>query len=289
MLATFSNLKTLRFAEEIGIPFPYTRAYRGFSDSRVSLPATGEVTPSTPLSCEDDPLSNECASDTAYFQNVVGWLVAKSPGTWIDGYTATLTLQPVGVGDLASRYQLSISNPDGIVVDLVEDLSFDTTADRYIGNVLNPGTEFGGTNGNEWVNWEERPAFLENDPINDPASYVVRQPSQFATSAFSGTANGIPTDPAFSSDLDAAVIGNPQASTGIYAVQNAETFDTNLLLIPGFTSGAVIAQGLQLSESRGDMLYIVDPPFGLRPQQAVDWHNGMLLSDLSAAINSSYR
>jgi len=59
-------------------------------------------------------------------------------------------------------------------------------------------------------------------------------------------------------------------------------------LTPGFSSGAVIAQCLQMCESRGDVLYLVDPPFGLRPQQVVDWHNGMLTSDMTAAINSSY-
>lgn len=288
LLANFSNLKTLRFAEELGIPFPYTRAYRGFTDNRLSLPATGEITPATPLFCEADPLSSQCASDTSYFANIVGWLVGISPGTWLANYTATVELQGQGVGDLASRYQVTIKDPNGIAVELVEDVSFDRTADRYIANVVNPGTEFGGTNGNEWFNWEGRPAFLNNDPINDPTNYVVRQPASVFDKDFLGTANGVPTDPAFSSELDAAVIGNPAASTGIFSVQNAETYDTNLLIIPGFTSGAVIGQGLQLCESRGDMLYIVDPPFGLRPQQAVDWHNGMLLSDLAAAINSSY-
>jgi phage tail sheath protein FI len=88
--------------------------------------------------------------------------------------------------------------------------------------------------------------------------------------------------------LDRAIIGNPADSTGIFAYQNPEVFDINLLLIPGSSSGAVIGQGLQMVEGRGDVLFIVDPPFGLRPQQVVDWHNGMLFSDLSAAINSSY-
>ena len=105
---------------------------------------------------------------------------------------------------------------------------------------------------------------------------------------FDGTANGIPSSAVFSSELDRAIIGSPARSTGLFSLSNPETFDFNLLLIPGNSSGAVIAQALQLCEGRGDCLYIVDPPFGLRPQQVVDWHNGMLLSDLTAAINSSY-
>lgn len=286
MQASYSNIKTLRFAEELGIAFPYTRGYRGYTDGRLTLPATGETTPSSPLSCETDPLSDDCAVDTAYFQSIVGWLVAVSPGTWLDGYTATLEIQTQIVGDAAGKYQITIKDADGVQVDLIQNVSFDQTDDRYIGDVINPGTKYGGAAGNSFINWEERPAFLENDP--NLASYVVRQPSAFNNREFDGMANGIPTDPAYSSELDAAVIGSPAESTGIYSVQSSETYDFNVLAIPGFTSGAVIGQGLQFCENRGDVIMLVDPPFGLRPSQVVDWHNGMLVSDVSAAINSSY-
>ncbi len=287
MLASFSNLKTLRFAEELNIQYPYKRAYRGFRDNRLLLPDSGEVTVSTPLSCEVDPASADCASDTAYFQNIVGWLVAPSPGTWVDGYTATLEILTTSNLSPYGHYNLTIKDDNGTTLDVVEDVTFDKRDDRYIGNVLNPGTSHGGTNGNAFVNWEERPAYLGND-ANDLTTYEVRYPSQFSTITFEGQANGIPTDPAFSSELDAAVIGNPATSTGLYAFQNPEAIDINLLATPGFSTGAVIGTALQMCESRGDVLYLVDPPFGLRPQQVVDWHNGMLLSDLRAAINSSY-
>ena len=285
--ADYSNLRTLRFAEEVNIPYPYKKSYRGYSDGRLSLPAAGESDPSVPLSCETDPLSSECAADTSYFQNVVGWLVAPSAGTWVAGYSATLEVFTDGVGDAAGRYTLIINDANNQPVEAVRDISFDKREARYIGNVVNPGTSLGGTNGNTWVNWDERPAFLDND-VNDPASFDVRRPSTFNNKGYAGQANGIPTDPAFSPELDAAVIGNPALATGIYAFQNPEAIDINLLLTPGFSTGAVIGTALQMCESRGDVLYLVDPPFGLRPQQIVDWHNGMLLSDLNSAINSSY-
>lgn len=287
MQANFSNLKTLRFAEELNIAYPYKRAYRGFSDNRLTLPDSGEVTAATPLSCETDPFGSDCAADTAYFQNIVGWLVAPSPGTWIDNYSITLELFTEGLGDSAGRYKITVKDANSQVVDVVEDVSFDKREDRYISNVINPGTRYGGTNGNAYMNWEERPAFLGNN-VNDTSTFEVRLPSQLNEKEFQGQANGIPTDPAYSSELDAAVIGNPAISSGIYAFQNPEALDINLLLIPGFSTGAVIGTALQMCESRGDVLFIVDPPFGLRPQQVVDWHNGMLLSDLSSAINSSY-
>lgn len=287
MMANFSNLKTLRFAEEFNFPFPYERAYRGFSDNRATLPDSGETTSSVPLSCETDPLSDECASDTAYFANIVGWLVAPTAGTWVSGYKVSMSLFTAGVGDASGRYTLTIEGAQGQVLEQIEDVSFDKREDRYIGNIVNPGTQFGGTNGNAYVNWEERPAFLSND-VNVPSTFEVRQPSQFTDREYVGMADGIPTDPAYSSELDAAIIGNPATATGLYAFQNPESIDINLLLTPGFSTGAVIGTALQVCESRGDVLYIVDPPFGLRPQQAVDWHNGMLLSDLKSAINSSY-
>jgi len=274
MLANFSNIKTLKFAEELDIPFPYTRNFRGFSDPRVELPASGEITPAVPLSCEVDSSSDECAADSAYYENIVGFIVVKSPGTWVEDLRVTLEL----FNNQGDRYSLRIFD-NGVEVNRTDDLSFDSSEDRYIANVLNNGSTLGGVNGNEFVQWEARPDFLSDD---------VRNPTAFNNREFTGQANGIPTDAVFSSELDKAVIGNPAVSSGIFAFQNPEVFDVNLLVIPGNSSGAVIGQGLQLCEGRGDMLYIVDPPFGLRPQQAVDWHNGMLLSDLSAAINSSY-
>lgn len=288
--ASFSNLKTLRFAEEIGISFPYTRAYRGFSDFRVSLPESGMTTPETPLSCETDPFSDECAVDSAYYANIVGWFVATSPGTWLDGYEVDLQLFNVGPAVDDPRYSILIRDSAGVQVDLIQDVSFDKRQDRYVGNLLNPDVnaqEDVVLGGNEYIHWEDRPAFLNNDP-DDESTFEVRQPASFFNKEFSGTANGIPLDPAFSSELDAAVIGNAADNTGIFAFANAETFDINILVTPGFNSGAVIGQALQLAETRGDIIYLVDPPFGLRPQQVVDWHNGMLLSDLNIAINSSY-
>jgi hypothetical protein len=283
MQADFSHIQTLRFAEELDIPFPYTRAYRPFSDPRVSMPEGGSITPSSPLSCETNPGSDECAADSAYFQNIVGFFVAPSPGTWIENNVMTLS----NFNDLPGVYTVQIFDSAGIEVERIDEVYFDPTEDRYVANLINPQSTLGGISGNAWINWEERPTYLGNDPL-EPTTLEIRLPGLFANKDFAGAANGIPTDPAFSSELDRAIIGNPALSTGIFAFQNPEVYDFTLLVIPGNSSGSVIGQGLQLCESRGDCMMIVDPPFGLRPQQVVDWHNGMLLSDLAQAINSSY-
>jgi len=288
--ADLSHYKSLRFAETLVILYPYTRAYRVFSDPRVVLPASGQITPSQPLSCEVDPLSDECAADSAYYQNIVGWLVATSPGTWIDDYTITMTIydKGEGVGSVSGRFQIDVLDSSLNVVESITDVSFSPLDDRYISNVINPGSVYGGVNGNSYLNWIPRPAFLNNDPVNDPTNFEVRVPGSFYQTEPTGGANGIPTDPSYSSELDRAIIGNPAAETGIFAFQNPEVYDITLLIIPGASSGAVIGQGLQMCEARGDVMMIIDPPFGLRAQQVVDWHNGILYSDLAQAINSSY-
>lgn len=279
MQATFSYLATLRFAEEMGIDYPYTLSYRTFDDARVTPPSSNPLSLSQPLSCSVDPASDQCALDSTYFQNIIGYIVAKSPGTWVDDYTVSLASCVEGVGDTAGRFKLTVKDAHSQAVDVVDDITFDPDDTRYIGNVVNAGSTLGGINGNAYYQWENRPDYLGTD---------VRTPSQFADQAFSGGADGIPTNPTDSAELDKAVIGNPALSTGIYALQNPEAFDFNLLLIPGFTTGPIIAQAVQFCENRGDVLYLVDPPLGLRPQQVIDWHNGMLTSDLVAAINTSY-
>lgn len=283
--ANFSYVQTLRFAEELGIQFPYTLSYRTFTDSRIELPESSSTTPDQPQTCDmSDPDydATQCVLDTAYFENIVGYIVAKSPGTWVDEYTVSLEVFTEGFGDTAGRYKITVKNDSGITQDVVEDVTFDASDTRYIGNVVNEGSPLGGVNGNSFYQWESIPDYIDT-------TGEVRNPSPFLDKEFTGGANGIPTDAAASAtELDRVVIGNSATSTGIYAFQNPESYDFNLLLTPGFSSGPVIAAAIQFSENRGDVLYLVDPPYGLRPQQVIDWHNGMLTSDLTAAINSSY-
>ena len=284
--ANFSNLKVLRFADEVDILSPYRKSYRGFYDSRIELPTPGQDDPAVPRSCELAPLGQQCVLDSNYFQNIVGWFVAPSSGTWANDIKFDLSLFTEGVGEIAGRYKLVIYGKGGEVLDRVDDISFDKNNARYVSNMLNPGSSLGGSRGNLYVHWEDRPGFLDND-VN-ASTYAVRTPAQFGSRVYTGAQNGIPNDPSYSNYLDAAIIGNPALATGLYAFENPEAIEVDLLATPGFSSGAVIGTAIQIVSSRGDAVYLVDPPFGLRPQQTVDWHNGMLLSDLRQAINTSY-
>ena len=275
VLATASNPKSVKFVNEVGIPYPYTTSYRGFTDTRVVTPAEGAVTASSPLSCEDDPSSDDCAADTAYFENLVGFIVATSAGTWINDFTLSLEL----FNSTPEKYTIKIYD-GSLVVERIDNISFDPDDERYISNIVNTGSTIGGKNGNAFINWIERSSNIGADE--------VRQPGLLNQKAFSAGANGIPADVSFSSDLDAAIIGNPVTPSGLYTLSNPEAIDISLLSIPGNSSGAVIAAAIAICEGRGDTVFIVDPPFGLKPQQVVDWHNGILNSDLTAALNTSY-
>lgn len=260
--ATYTNIDTLRFSNEVGVAYPYTSETRSFWDSDRWTPAA------------------TASNYTAYITNIVGWFVAATPGTWANSHAVTIENSSTSLNaDNAGVFKISITDGNGVVVEVIDNVSFDPAADRYIGNVINPGARYSTKDGNAFINWELASQALTADPVRVPSPLTVE---------FSGGADGIPSDSLMSSQLDMAVIGNPALDTGIWSLQNPDVFDINLIATPGFTSGAIIGQCLQFCENRGDVLYIVDAPQGLRPQEAVDWHNGMHHSDLSAAINSSY-
>ena len=287
MRANYTYVKTLRLAQTLGVNYPYKGVYRGFQDPRPILPRSSTNDSSTPYSCDPLVSQSQCDTDSDYYANLVGFFVSTSAGTWTNDYSITVEVYTDAMGNSGNRFTVSVNDSLGVSVERFSDVSFDKTADRYIANFLNPGTKYGGTTGAKYINWEERPAYLNNDPL-DALNYEVRNPSTVNGVPFIGGQNGIPLDPAYSAALDSAIIGLQSNNSGLYAFQNKDVYDINLLLTPGFSTGAVIGTATQLCESRGDVLYLVDPPFGLRPQQVVDWHNGMLLSDLSSAINSSY-
>lgn len=284
MLANGSNISTLRFAETVGILFPYTAGFRGYNDPRVVLPVGGSVTQEIPLSCElfaggDTTQAAQCQVDAAYYSNIVGWFVASTPGTWANGYQLNLR-RYVSDTAPAGRFTIEITNPQGVLEERIDDVSFNSEdGDRYVANLLNPGTTGGGVSGNDFVHWIDRPEFLQTD---------YREPSVWFNRELVGQADGIPEDPIFSTELDRAVIGNPAFGTGMYIFSDPEKYNISLLVTPGFSSGAVITTGIAICTQRGDALYIVDCPFGLNAQQVVDWHNGLLFNDLQIALDSSY-
>lgn len=77
------------------------------------------------------------------------------------------------------------------------------------------------------------------------------------------------------------------AATGIQTFVDADKINVNIICTPGVSSTAVITAMLTLCTARADCMAIIDPPFGLTPQQVVDWHNGRGNGN-TTSFNSSY-
>ena len=63
-------------------------------------------------------------------------------------------------------------------------------------------------------------------------------------------------------------------STGMQIFRDPDNIFVNVLATPGISYSAVIAEGIDICETRGDCLYLIDAPQALTAQEIVDWHNG---------------
>jgi len=283
--ADYSHINVLHFVDDIGFNYPYTSTYSSFYDSRTTLPTQSTTTPGQPASCDSGPCS-QCTIDSDYYQNIVGFIVAKYPGTWINDFTITLEPQYNNATN-SELFTLKIYD-SGVEVDKIEDVGFDATdTTTYIANKINAGTTGGGVNGNAYIMWEERPTILDND--SSLSSYDARTPGAITGRSFSGGANGIPPSATYSTYLDKAIVGNQALGTGIYKFANSDVYYITVIAIPGITSGSVITSTINMCQNRGDCMYVIDPPFGLTYKQVVDWHNGVLSGyDILSAFDTSY-
>lgn len=67
-----------------------------------------------------------------------------------------------------------------------------------------------------------------------------------------------------------------------------DTYNIELLATPGISDPAVIQKGLSVAETRGDTLYIVDPPSGKNYEEVISWHNGTGEDTDHVSFNSSF-
>lgn len=77
---------------------------------------------------------------------------------------------------------------------------------------------------------------------------------------------------------------------GLDDFSNIDLTDVDILCTPGWNDYSLIDHAIKLCEGRQDCIYLVDPPFGLKAKQVVDWSNaqGDFSSPSYAPINSSY-
>lgn len=91
---------------------------------------------------------------------------------------------------------------------------------------------------------------------------------------------------------DSDYIGSIEDLSGLQGFYNPETIEINLLMIPGCISHSVITEAIRICEKREDTLLILDTPFGLNAQKAVEYTNGTGIyannDGSSGALNSSH-
>jgi len=75
------------------------------------------------------------------------------------------------------------------------------------------------------------------------------------------------------------IIGDAADKTGIYSVSDPEAIDINLLVVPGWSADpAVAAAMISLCQNRSDCMCILDTPYGLSVQEAINYRNNVLVS-----------
>ena len=76
----------------------------------------------------------------------------------------------------------------------------------------------------------------------------------------------------------------------IDSFSNIDELNIDIFCTPGWTDRTVIEKAMSMCEYRQDCIYLIDPPFGLKAKQVIDWSNAS--GDFSAAgsepFNSSY-
>lgn len=77
--------------------------------------------------------------------------------------------------------------------------------------------------------------------------------------------------------------------TGLLVLDNPETLDINLVIVPGVSDENTLTAMIQLCEGRGDCMCIIDTPFGLDgAQDAVNWSNRQGTWSPGQPINTWY-
>lgn len=87
----------------------------------------------------------------------------------------------------------------------------------------------------------------------------------------------------------ATVIGTITAGvpTGMQVFRNPETIDVSILSTPGISYAAVIAEGIDICETRADCIYVADSPYNISPQDVVKWSNGD--NSITAIVDQEFR
>lgn len=83
-------------------------------------------------------------------------------------------------------------------------------------------------------------------------------------------------------------LDDDSVNEGLDDFSNPEIIDIDILCNPGWSDRSILEYGISIAEGRQDCIYIMDPPFGLKPTQVIDWSNGTGTYAGTEAFDSSY-
>lgn len=164
--------------------------------------------------------------------------------------------------DFLGFFDMIIYNEDKTeIIETIKSLTVDSNNDQYIDTVV--------ANKSQYIYVTYNPSSSSGTSVSG-IEYII-----------TGGRDGIEQ----LTDYD--IIG--EGSTGLNAFANPEAINIDILCAPGCTDMGVIKAGVAITTSRADCTFIADVPFGLDPQQAVDWSNGTgQYANEHSALDSSY-
>lgn len=211
----------------------------------------------------------------------VAGVYANTPGSW--GNSIQVVIQasqtmgaPAGNFDFQVYYPID-STGTLALVEQYNNLSLDPASKRYADTALAHGLP-NEASASQYCAWQTLV----------PGGQAVG-PQTLALGVLPGTVGNDGIDNLSTADYIGTV--NGQTASGMASLYNSETVEFNVLAVPGISDAAVITAATTLVETRGDSIYIVDPPLGLSLAQVIDWHNGVSLIVPNApttALTSSY-
>lgn len=202
------------------------------------------------LSGGEDGISKGTAGDTSSIFTIT----TKTNDSTLNGCIVKFT-DP----DTFGYFDMNLYKADATtIIEHIANLSLDSTNSRYIDNVILTASEY--------LN-------VVFHSANYTKGTTKLSSPQFIIKGGNDGISGLTT-----TDI----------ITAIDKFENPEVLDINLFAIPGNSNASVIAEGIKIAESRGDCLYIIDPPKGLTPSQLVDWTNATGDYSTNTALDTSY-
>lgn len=265
---TIGSLHYLKMTYDLGTSASNTLVYVSAHDTAVS---------GYNSTCDFLGLPLVLGTTTASVGDAVLTITATSEGTWgnnlsiqiADVTSTTFTLNVYDKGQFVEGYKKLVKTPETI-----------TDPDDPTATIANP----------YFVEAAINDVSSRITVANGTAGGALKIPTATVSTRtlLTGGTNGVTPNNGINPAIYIGTISG-LLKTGLQFFRNPEELDLNLVAAPGIYDAAVINEMIDICQTRSDCMAVVDPPFGLTPQEVVDWRNGAgdYVND-HQAFNSSY-